>query len=87
VDCEWDPAKARTNFAKHGIYFADAVSALEDEGALTIRDSRSDDEERWITLGMDALAGFWWSSIRGAARACGSSPPGQQPRTSGSNMK
>jgi uncharacterized DUF497 family protein len=43
------------NFRKHGIYFADAVSALEDERALTIREPYADDEERWITLGMDAL--------------------------------
>jgi uncharacterized DUF497 family protein len=55
VDCEWDPAKARANLKKHGIDFADAVSALEDELALTIRDPYPDDEERWITLGMDAL--------------------------------
>ena len=55
VDCEWDPAKARANLAKHGIHFPDAVSALEDEQALTIRDSSSTEEERWITLGMDAL--------------------------------
>ncbi len=55
MDCEWDPAKARLNLAKHGIHFADAVSALEDDSALTIRDPHSEDEERWITLGMDAL--------------------------------
>ncbi len=55
VDCEWDPAKAQANLAKHGIHFADAASALEDDQALTIRDSSSTEEERWITLGMDAL--------------------------------
>jgi hypothetical protein len=55
VEYEWDPAKARLNFRKHGIYFADAVSALEDERALTIRGAYAEEEERWITLGMDAL--------------------------------
>lgn len=54
VDFEWDPAKARANVAKHGIHFADAVTALEDDSALTIPDSYSE-EERWITLGMDAF--------------------------------
>ena len=43
------------NFRKHGVYLADAVTALEDEQALTIRDATSDEEERWITLGMDAM--------------------------------
>ena len=55
VDCEWDPAKARANFLKHGVHFADAVTALEDEMALTIPDPYSEGEERWITLGKDAL--------------------------------
>lgn len=54
MDFEWDPAKAATNFAKHGIYFADAVVVLEDTLALTMQDL-NDEEERWITLGMDAL--------------------------------
>jgi uncharacterized protein len=54
VDCEWDPAKARANIIKHGVHFADAVSALEDDSALTIPDPYSE-EERWITLGMDVL--------------------------------
>jgi len=55
VSYEWDPAKARANLAKHGIRFADAIAVLEDERALTIRDPSSEDEERWITLGSDAM--------------------------------
>jgi len=55
VDCTWDAVKARANFHKHGVHFADAVSALEDDLALTLRDPNSEDEERWITLGKDAL--------------------------------
>jgi uncharacterized DUF497 family protein len=27
---EWDPEKARRNFRKHGVSFADSVTALED---------------------------------------------------------
>ena len=54
VDYEWDPEKARRNLKKHGVRFSDAVTALEDERALTIRDAYSDDKERWITLGVDA---------------------------------
>ena len=52
---EWDPGKARLNVRKHGISFADAVASLEDEGALTMRDPLSDDEERWVTMGRDVL--------------------------------
>lgn len=55
MDCEWDAAKARVNLKKHGVDFADAVSALEDDFALTIRDPYSENEERWITLGTDAF--------------------------------
>jgi uncharacterized DUF497 family protein len=32
-----DPAKARANFTKHGGRIADAVTALEDDLALTMR--------------------------------------------------
>ena len=54
VDFEWDAAKSAANFTKHRIYFADAGSVLEDDFALTMRDL-NDEEERWITLGTDAL--------------------------------
>jgi uncharacterized DUF497 family protein len=32
------PGKAQANFAKHGVRFADAVTVLEDDLALTMRD-------------------------------------------------
>lgn len=51
---EWDEFKARANERKHGVDFADAALVLEDDRALTVRDDASD-EERWITLGCDAL--------------------------------
>ena len=55
VRWEWDPEKARQNLQKHGVDFADAVGALEDELALTIRDPFSETEERFVTMGMDTL--------------------------------
>lgn len=55
VQVEWDPRKAASNFRKHGVRFSDAVTALEDERAITIEDSRIE-EIRWITLGLDCLA-------------------------------
>ena len=36
VDVIWDPVKAKSNKRKHGVDFADAAVALEDENALTI---------------------------------------------------
>jgi hypothetical protein len=58
VSYEWDPAKAKTSFAKHRVRFADVVTVLEDDLALTIRDPFSDEEERWIALGRDVLGRF-----------------------------
>jgi len=44
VSYEWDPAKAKANFAKHGVRFADAETVLEDDLALTMRDPFSEEE-------------------------------------------
>ena len=51
MDFEWDPGKARENLRKHGVDFADAVIALEDENALTIEDP-GHAEPRFKTLGI-----------------------------------
>ena len=53
MDYEWDPAKAMANARKHGVDFADAVIALSDESAVTVRDPDSEDEEWFVSLGMD----------------------------------
>ncbi len=55
IEFEWSAAKAAWNVRKHGVDFADAVAALDDELALTMEDELSEGERRWITLGMDAL--------------------------------
>jgi uncharacterized DUF497 family protein len=54
VRYEWDPAKAAANLKKHGVSFADAVTVFEDEFALTREDADAQDEQRFLTLGMDA---------------------------------
>ena len=56
MEYEWDPAKARVNFRKHGVMFADAIAVLKDELALTAVDPFTREEERWITLGRDAVS-------------------------------
>ena len=51
---EWDRKKAGSNLRKHGVDFADAVTALEDELALTLDDDYPH-EQRFITIGTDAF--------------------------------
>lgn len=53
-DFEWDPVKAAANLRKHGVDFADAVTVLEDEAAVTVWDPDAAGEERLVTVGMDA---------------------------------
>lgn len=52
---DWDPAKARSNFTKHGLDFERAATVFLDPLALTVPDEdHSEVEPRWITLGKDA---------------------------------
>nr|AMP55766.1 protein of unknown function (DUF497) [uncultured bacterium] len=52
---EWDPRKAEANLRKHHVHFADAVAVLGDASALTLDDPHPD-EDRFLTIGMDAFA-------------------------------
>ena len=53
---EWDPQKAAENLQKHGIAFRNTQPIFADPGALTLFDvGHSQKEERWITMGLDAL--------------------------------
>ena len=49
---EWDPAKAAANRRTHRVSFAEAVTVLEDEFALTREDPDAVEEPRFVTLGL-----------------------------------
>jgi uncharacterized protein len=53
---EWDSAKAEANLAEHDVSFAEAVTVLEDDFALTREDPDSEGEQRFVTLGMSDFA-------------------------------
>jgi len=55
MNYEWNPNKARSNYKKHGVRFADAVGVFEDERAITIQDEH-EGEDRFITIGRDFLS-------------------------------
>ncbi|MDN5869947.1 MAG: BrnT family toxin [Nitrococcus sp.] len=55
VGIEFDPAKAAASLKKHGVSFGHAEQALRDLSAITIEDPDATGEQRFITLGMDAL--------------------------------
>ena len=49
---EWDPRKAASNFAKHGVSFEEAATAFGDALSLSIPDaSHSQVETRLVPLG------------------------------------
>jgi uncharacterized DUF497 family protein len=52
---EWDPRKAKANLGTHGVSFAEAVTVLEDDFALTREDPDAYDEARLVTLGLSSL--------------------------------
>lgn len=52
---EWDSDKARSNERKHGVSFEEAASAFTDAEGLLIDDpDHSDDEDRFILLGLSS---------------------------------
>lgn len=54
---EWDPAKAASNLAKHGVSFELAATAFGDPRALVIPDpAHSQTEDRFILLGQTSQA-------------------------------
>ncbi len=57
MEFDWDPAKAASNFRKHGVSFEEARSVFYDELAIQFYDEpHSSDEERFLMLGMSSGA-------------------------------
>jgi uncharacterized DUF497 family protein len=52
---EWDPGKAASNLAKHGVSFDDAKLVWDDPGIVMYGGEVIDHERRWRALG---AAGF-----------------------------
>ncbi|MDO8477318.1 MAG: BrnT family toxin [Candidatus Rokubacteria bacterium] len=52
---DWDPEKAASNLAKHGVSFEEASSVFGDPLATTVPDpDHSFDEERELTTGLSS---------------------------------
>ena len=51
----WDPKKAESNFRKHRVRFSDAETVLFDPLALTLNYQDVDGEQRFVTVGSDAI--------------------------------
>lgn len=53
--CDWDATKARENVRKHGVSFDEAETVFGDDQALLSPDpDHSDNEDRFVLLGMSA---------------------------------
>ncbi len=50
---EWDENKNKENIQKHGVDFRDAAYVFSDPFALSLPDDYSNEEERWLLLGMN----------------------------------
>ena len=51
----FDPEKDATNLEKHGVSLSEADGVLNDPLALTIEDASAEDEQRFVTVGMNAF--------------------------------
>src|SRR5947209_17839495 len=52
----WDPRKAASNRAKHGVTFDEARTAFYDPSALVISDpEHSEQEDRFVLLGLSGV--------------------------------
>ncbi len=55
MDITWDPKKAEINFKKHGIRFSDGEMVLYDPFAMTLEEHVVAGEQRFVTVGSDAV--------------------------------
>ena len=51
----WDPRKAAINWGKHGVRLSDAEPVLFDPTAVTREDPSARGEQRFVSIGTDAL--------------------------------
>lgn len=54
MEIQYDPSKAELNARKHGFSFDEATSVLFDPMGLSFEDNDSENEHRWVLLGMSS---------------------------------
>ena len=85
---EWDEAKAESNFRKHGVAFTEAASVFGDALSVTAYDpDRSEDEDRYLTMGISVDGRVLIVSLQIAGTRFGSLAPEWQLAEKGSPMK
>jgi uncharacterized DUF497 family protein len=62
VRFEWDPPKAEANLRTHQVSFAEAITVLEDDFALTREDPNATGELRFVTLGLSDQGNLPWKA-------------------------
>lgn len=60
IDFEFDEAKSRINFEKHGIDFLQAQALWQDPDLLEIQ-AKSEDEPRFLVIGL--ISAKYWSAV------------------------
>ena len=51
----WDPFKAKSNRLKHRVFFSEMEPVFFDPNAISIEDTDSEDEARYLVIGLDSL--------------------------------
>jgi uncharacterized DUF497 family protein len=69
VEFEWDPVKAASNLAKHGIDFEDSIDVFDDPDRIERVDPRERGEPRFQAIGqVGGIILFVSYTVRGVAR-------------------
>ena len=56
MEFEWDPKKAKSNLAKHGVSFTEAMTVFGDALEIVIADpDHSEGESRFLSIGLSSL--------------------------------
>ena len=55
MESTFDPDKNAENLRKHGLSLADGDGVLNDPLAVTVEDSSSEGEQRFVSIGMNTL--------------------------------
>ena len=64
----FDPAKDVANLRKHGVSLAEGDGVLNDPLALTVEDSSSQGEQRFVSIGMNVFGRLRVRRLRASRR-------------------